>query len=77
MGAICRFQLDRVLAPREALVVQAVLFAALHFSPLSIPSHFVIGIVFGILRRKTGSLYPPIVLHALWNGAVLWQETLE
>jgi membrane protease YdiL (CAAX protease family) len=71
------FQLERVLAPREALIVQAVLFAALHFSAVSIPSHFVIGVVFGVLRQKTGSLYPPILLHALWNGAVLWLETLE
>ncbi len=31
----------------------------------------IFGAILGWLRWKTGSLYPPIVLHAVFNGAAL------
>jgi membrane protease YdiL (CAAX protease family) len=38
------------------------------------PSHFFIGLVLGLLRRWTGSLYPGIAVHAAWNARVIWLE---
>ena len=68
--------LDRLMKPREALVVQAAAFSVLHLAAAVFVSHFGIGLLFGFLRRKTGSLVPGIVLHALWNSWVLIEERL-
>lgn len=67
-------RLERVLRPTDALIVQAAMFSVLHFAPLIFVSHFVMGLVFGWLRQRTGSLYPPIVLHAAWNAAIVCLE---
>jgi membrane protease YdiL (CAAX protease family) len=67
-------RLDLLLTPRETLVVQAVLFSLLHLGLAIFPSHFVIGLVLGALRRRTGSLYPGMAVHMTWNAAVVWAE---
>lgn len=67
-------RLGAVMGPREAVAVQAAMFAVLHMSPVVFPSHFVFGLLLGLLRRGTGSLYPGMAIHALWNGWVLLQE---
>jgi membrane protease YdiL (CAAX protease family) len=67
-------RLDRVLAPRETLLVQAALFSLLHLSVIIFPSHFVIGLVLGALRRRTRSLYPGMAVHIGWNATVVWAE---
>ncbi len=64
-------RLDRVMAPRDAWLVQAAAFSVLHMEPMIFVSHFVMGLVFGWLRRRTGSLYPSMLTHAVWNGLVL------
>jgi hypothetical protein len=64
-------RLGRVLRQRDALVLQAALFSALHLAPLSLPSHFMLGLVFGHVRARTGSLIPGMLLHAGWNAAVV------
>jgi hypothetical protein len=64
-------RLSRVLKPRDALVLQAALFSALHLAPLSLPSHFVLGLVFGHVRARTGSLLPSVLLHVAWNAAAV------
>lgn len=67
-------RLARLLRGNEVLVVQAALFSVLHLSVAIFPSHFVMGLVFGLLRRKTGSLLPGMLVHAGWNAYVVWQE---
>jgi membrane protease YdiL (CAAX protease family) len=67
-------RLDLVLTPRETLAVQAALFSMVHFSLVILPSHFVIGLVLGLLRRRTGSLYPGMAVHMAWNAAVVHAE---
>jgi membrane protease YdiL (CAAX protease family) len=62
-------RLDLVLGPTEALLVQAAVFGIAHMIPLMFISHFVIGLVLGLLRRATNSLYPCMAVHAAWN---LW-----
>jgi membrane protease YdiL (CAAX protease family) len=33
------------------------------------PTHFAMGLIFGWLRMRTGSLLPGMLLHAAWNAA--------
>lgn len=65
-----------LLGQRDALLVQAALFSFLHMSPAVFISHFVIGLGFGIIRMRTGSLIPSMLAHGSWNGYVLLQEGL-
>lgn len=53
----------------SAVLLTAALFAAVHYAqwPTPIPL-FVLAVVMGWLRRRTGSLLVPIVVHALFNG---------
>lgn len=37
-------------------------------------SHFLLGLWFGWLRLRTGSLYPGMLAPALWNAGVLARE---
>lgn len=67
-------RLRRVLGEREGWLVQAALFSALHLSPVIFPTHFAMGLIFGWLRMRTGSLIPGMVLHAAWNAAIILLE---
>lgn len=67
-------RLDRVASTREALLIQASLFAVLHLSPVVFPSHFVIGLLLGWLRLRTRSLYPGMVVHAAYNAVIVALE---
>jgi membrane protease YdiL (CAAX protease family) len=67
-------RLQSILGSGEALALQAVLFSVVHLSPLIFPTHFVMGLILGWLRNRTGSLYPGMVVHALWNASVLVME---
>lgn len=67
-------RLARVMKGSDALILQAMLFSVLHLSPLMLPSLFVIGYAFGWLRQRTGSLWPGVVLHGLWNSWCLVGE---
>ena len=49
----------------------AALFAVLHFSLLSLPYLFMVGLLLGWAKWKTGSLYPSILVHFLHNLIVL------
>lgn len=64
------------LRPTEALIVQAVLFSAAHLSPVILATHFAMGLAFGWLRRRTGSLLPSILLHGAWNAWVIWTASV-
>ncbi|MCF7855280.1 MAG: CPBP family intramembrane metalloprotease [Candidatus Pacebacteria bacterium] len=50
-------------------VVTSMLFALLHETPVQMPALFVLGMVLQYARRRTGTLWAPIVLHAMYNGA--------
>ena len=59
--------------PSAAIPTVAVIFAAFHGSPLAALGVLPLGLCFGILAWRTGSLWPGIVCHAFVNGAVnLW-----
>jgi membrane protease YdiL (CAAX protease family) len=63
--------LQVAIRPWRAMVLASTLFAAMHFSPVSMPYLFAAGMLFGWVKYKTASLYPSILLHFLHNLVVL------
>ena len=54
-----------------AVVATGVLFGLAHGLLIGLPILTVFGIVVGWLRVRTASIYPPIALHAAFNGIAL------
>jgi len=63
--------LQTAVSPVRALVLASALFAAMHFSILSAPYIFILGLLLGWVKLKTRSLYPPILIHFLHNLVVI------
>lgn len=57
-------------SPWLSIVVSSAIFALIHFMPLTVVFAFPIGVWFGCVAWKTGSIWPTILGHALING--LW-----
>lgn len=56
------------LSPRAAIAVTAAIFSAFHFfDPLGLVARFELGLLFGWLALRTGSLWPSIAAHAVHN----------
>jgi membrane protease YdiL (CAAX protease family) len=68
-------RLTALMGGRDALL-QAMLFAIPHMSPVVLPSHFPMGVCLGWLRNRTGSLVPGMLVHGAWNLTVIMQEGL-
>lgn len=66
--------LSRVLGGSEALLVSALMFAILHLSVPSIPHLFLLGLILGWLRLRTGSIFPCVLLHFSHNLLVVASE---
>mgnify|MGYP002563517163 CR=1 FL=1 len=60
-------QLARPLGERQAVALQAVLFAVQHRGPAGMVYALVCGLVLGTLRSRTGSVWPGMLLHTLNN----------
>ena len=54
-----------------AIVVTGCLFGASHGLLVALPILAVFGVVVGVLRMRTDSVYPPMVLHGFFNGVAL------
>jgi membrane protease YdiL (CAAX protease family) len=50
------------------LVLTALLFSVLHFDPVGFLARWELGLLFGLLSLRTGSLWPGILAHAANNG---------
>lgn len=60
--------------PWFAILATSVLFTTVHMSvvpPHALPTLFVLSVVLGLVRERTGSLLAPIVVHAMFNAANL------
>ncbi len=55
------------LGQTPAVLLSAGLFAVVHFTPAAMPVIAVLGVLFGLLRVHTDSIWPGIVLHVLNN----------
>jgi len=63
--------LQVAIRPARAVAVAAGLFVVLHFTVLSAPYLFLVGLLLGYAKWKTGSLYPSILIHFLHNFIVV------
>lgn len=59
--------LENAFPARKALIIASGLFAALHFSVLSAPYLFLVGVLLGWVKMRTKSLYPSMLIHFLHN----------
>ena len=68
--------LSTAVGASAGLLLTAILFAIIHFSPVEYPGLFLAGLVFGGCLTVTGRLGTAIVTHAAFNAAglvtVLW-----
>jgi membrane protease YdiL (CAAX protease family) len=51
-----------------AVVVTAIAFALTHGIAQGIPVFFIIGVGLALIRSRTGSIYPAMILHICFNG---------
>ena len=63
--------LKRSLGPVAAVLISAFLFAALHGSPQRFFAQGALGIVLAVLVLRSGSIFPAMILHALYNGTLV------
>lgn len=64
--------LAAAIRPWRALLLASGLFMFMHFfRPASAPYLFLVGLLLGWARWRTGSLYPPMLLHFLHNFIVV------
>jgi ABC-2 type transport system permease protein/sodium transport system permease protein len=75
--------LRQVLTGWQTILVTALLFGVFHevLGPGRLVPSASLGLVLGWLRLRTGSVFPPMLLHVLHNGFLLsisyWREALE
>ncbi len=69
--------LRRKLAAVPAIIVQAVLFALFHMSPLSIVALAFVGLYLGWLFERTGTLSASMTAHCLYNATVIGVTNLQ
>lgn len=58
----------RLYSVRTSIFATALLFAFIHLNPWQFPVAFVLGILLGWWRVRTGSLVPCLFGHAVFNG---------
>jgi len=63
----------RRAAAAEAVIVSAALFALVHIEWQKLVPLFVMGLVLGLLRARSGSIVPSILLHCAFNAVALAQ----
>jgi len=63
--------LQIAIKPMRAVLLASALFTVMHFSIVSAPYLFAVGMLLGIVKWKTGSLYPSMLIHFLHNLAVV------
>lgn len=65
---VIQTRLERAMPPWLALVLQAAIFGLVHGTPIQMAYAFLVGLAFGFLRRRTGSILPGFAAHAAFNA---------
>lgn len=65
---VIQSRLERAMPAWIAIVLQAVLFGFIHGTPVQIGYAFVMGLIFGCIRHRAGSILPTIAAHAAFNA---------
>lgn len=60
--------LVRPLGPAAAVTASSILFAAMHMDAIRFLFTLCVGLVLGIVRLRTASLWPPVVAHVTLNA---------
>lgn len=55
----------------SAVLATSLLFALIHGQPAALPVLFTAGLVLGLARQVSGSLYPCILAHAVYNAFIV------
>lgn len=63
--------LSHVVKARVAVIATAAMFATLHLSVISILHLGLAGLIFGVARLRSGSIWPAMALHAVYNAALV------
>ena len=65
------------MKPLNAILIASAIFGIVHMNPIQIPFAFAIGMIFGWLYYRTGSVVPGIIGHFINNSiACLQMATL-
>ena len=76
-GAIQGYMLRKGIKPLNAILIASAIFGIVHMNPIQIPFAFAIGLIFGWLYYRTGSVVPGIIGHFINNSiACLQMATL-
>ena len=67
-GAIQGYMLRKGMKPLHAILIASAIFGIVHMNPIQIPFAFAIGLIFGWLYYRTGSVVPGIVGHFINNS---------
>ena len=67
-GAIQGHLLRKGMKPLHAILVSSAIFGVIHMNPIQVAFAFAIGLIFGWLYYRTGSLVPGIIGHFLNNS---------
>ncbi len=60
--------LEKALGPKKAVVITALFFALMHMDVVRLVPTFLLGILFGYVAYKSGSILPAMFLHVLNNS---------
>ena len=76
-GAIQGYMLKKGIKPLHAILIASAIFGIVHMNPIQVPFAFAIGLIFGWLYYRTGSVVPGIIGHFINNSiACLQMATL-
>ena len=67
-GAIQGYMLRKGMKPLNAILIASAIFGIVHMNPIQVPFAFAIGLIFGWLYYRTGSVVPGIVGHFINNS---------
>ncbi len=68
---IIQGRMIRLLGAGTGIPLTAVLFMFAHGVSAASPIHLLLGMQLGFLRQRSGSLYPGMILHGLYNGVLV------
>lgn len=63
---------QRIYPAFLAILFSAVLFSLFHLNPWQLVPTFLLGLLLGLIRLRTGSLLAAIFIHALHNGMIFF-----
>lgn len=60
--------IEKSLGPKKAILITAIFFAIMHMDAVRLLPTFLLGLLFGYIVYKSGSIIPAMILHVLNNS---------